>query len=78
MGISNLVHFRHAVIEIFNIDCLNIFAYSGRPEVATSDIIFGGSIEDIEVDFFYRFRDPSPVRPEVASDVISGLSVDFI
>ena len=55
------MNFRHAVIEIFNQDCLNIFEYSGRPEVA-SDVIFGGSIEDIEVDLLCKFRDPSSTR----------------
>ena len=55
------VHFRLAVIEIFNQDCLNIFAYSGRPEVA-SDVIFGESVEDIEVYLLCKFRNPSSTR----------------
>ena len=67
---SNLVHFCHAVFEIFNQDCLNIFAYSGRLEVV-SDVIFGGSVEDIESTFCANFVIPAQPVFELFHLIIS-------
>ena len=52
------MHFRDAVIKLFNLDGLKIFAYSGWPEVA-SDVIFDESVEEAEVDLMCKFRAPS-------------------